>query len=271
MNHKPKKNRGFTLVELIIVVAVLAILVGLLAPSYTQYVKKSKITKCGAQREGIERAYTLACLEDSTLSGCMDTMTLETVTGGNPIGYLAEHGYLEKGEAKCPVHRELYKLRLQKSGNHVRPAAICPCVETVYTYIEQAQKLWDSGNFGSLGTNKKDTELIKQFYADNGNTLPEVSGTFKTGTYFENQTLYWRPYIIREGKGKTVLYASSNNSGTHDGWNAGLVYVDGKVYQSTKVEGDTHKQGNIASLNKVGGDYKTVDEWAQANGFELVS
>lgn len=52
-----KSNKGFTLIELVIVIAILAILTVVVAPQYFSYVEKSKTTVCQANRRIIERAY----------------------------------------------------------------------------------------------------------------------------------------------------------------------------------------------------------------------
>ncbi len=39
-----KNNKGFSLVELIIVIAIMAVLVGVMAPQYIKYVEKSRIS-----------------------------------------------------------------------------------------------------------------------------------------------------------------------------------------------------------------------------------
>lgn len=43
--HNKKNNKGFSLVELIVVIAVMAVLVGVLAPAYLRYVEKSREQK----------------------------------------------------------------------------------------------------------------------------------------------------------------------------------------------------------------------------------
>ncbi|RDY32032.1 prepilin-type N-terminal cleavage/methylation domain-containing protein [Lachnotalea glycerini] len=44
MKQKKMNNKGFSLVELIIVIAIMAVLVGILAPQYIKYVENSRIS-----------------------------------------------------------------------------------------------------------------------------------------------------------------------------------------------------------------------------------
>ncbi|MBO4399563.1 MAG: prepilin-type N-terminal cleavage/methylation domain-containing protein [Lachnospiraceae bacterium] len=67
------KNKGFSLVELIVVVAIMAVLVGILAPAYLSYVEK---TRRGADedmaeevRHSIEVATAEICVYDEVKGG----------------------------------------------------------------------------------------------------------------------------------------------------------------------------------------------------------
>ena len=62
-NKKKKDNKGFTLVELVIVVAILAILVGILAPQYTKYVEKSRQAADVSNLENIVEAFKVAAAD----------------------------------------------------------------------------------------------------------------------------------------------------------------------------------------------------------------
>ena len=62
-NKKKKDNKGFTLVELVIVVAILAILVGILAPQYTKYVEKSRQSADVSNLENIVKGFKVAAAD----------------------------------------------------------------------------------------------------------------------------------------------------------------------------------------------------------------
>ncbi len=68
-----KKNGGFTLVELIIVIAIMAALVAVLAPQYIQYVNKSRTTADQSTADSI----LSACRVESTEEGITDDFSVE--------------------------------------------------------------------------------------------------------------------------------------------------------------------------------------------------
>ena len=88
--NKKKNNKGFTLVELVIVIAILALLVGLLAPQYTKYVEKSrKAADADNLEEMVKAVQVYEADTDSTTAltkGSYDiTMTKDNTTVPNAL------------------------------------------------------------------------------------------------------------------------------------------------------------------------------------------
>ncbi len=74
-----QNNKGFTLVELIIVVAIIAILATLLVPQYLQYVENSRIVTDVAAADTIERALNVL-IADGTIADA-GSVTWDTESG----------------------------------------------------------------------------------------------------------------------------------------------------------------------------------------------
>ena len=74
-----KNNNGFSLVELIIVIAIMAVLVGVLAPQFIKYVEQSRRSRDIQTAQEVREA-VLADIADNKLSGSGTV----TATAGNP-------------------------------------------------------------------------------------------------------------------------------------------------------------------------------------------
>ena len=83
LNKKKNDNKGFSLVELIIVVAIMAILVGLLAPQYLKYVEKSRKSADASNLDEMVRAIQIYAADaEVTLPADTYTITINATSTG---------------------------------------------------------------------------------------------------------------------------------------------------------------------------------------------
>ncbi|MCR5251221.1 MAG: prepilin-type N-terminal cleavage/methylation domain-containing protein [Lachnospiraceae bacterium] len=81
------KNKGFSLVELIIVIAIMAILVGVMAPQLIKYIEKSKVSADTQAADAVHTAILTAMMDPEVVnnstynSSGVITGTVSTVAG----------------------------------------------------------------------------------------------------------------------------------------------------------------------------------------------
>lgn len=85
---KEINNKGFSLVELIIVIAIMAVLIGVLAPQYLKYVKNSKISTDITNAESIATAVNVAVADDPS----QIKITSGSATAGSATTLVVEDG-----------------------------------------------------------------------------------------------------------------------------------------------------------------------------------
>ncbi|MFP3154206.1 type II secretion system GspH family protein [Lachnospiraceae bacterium ZAX-1] len=75
---KGSNNKGFSLVELIIVIAIMVILIAILAPQFIKYVERSRVSKDESGADEVLQAVTAALANEAAYAG---------VATGNSVTY----------------------------------------------------------------------------------------------------------------------------------------------------------------------------------------
>ena len=91
-----KNNKGFSLVELIIVIAIMAILVGVMAPQLIKYIEKSNVSADTQLADSVHSAVLTAAMDPEVIA---DTSASATITALTTARSISSFGTSDKFEA----------------------------------------------------------------------------------------------------------------------------------------------------------------------------
>ena len=118
------KNKGFSLVELIIVIAIMAILAAAIAPALIRYIDKSRKSDDIAAAETINTAVSAALANEDAYSEVSSNMNGSVFASANPDTAFAGTGSTFLSEVNSSVGGAAPKVKYTKDGNTMWKIAI---------------------------------------------------------------------------------------------------------------------------------------------------
>lgn len=122
-----QKNRGFTLIEIMIVIAIVGILTAIALPSYTDYVRRGKISEAAGGLSGMSvkmeqyfqdnRTYVGACVAGTVAPLPADTASF---TFSCPAASLTASAYLVEATGRAGMTG--FQYRIDQAGNRTTSA-----------------------------------------------------------------------------------------------------------------------------------------------------